>query len=46
MVDDCLITRTGLVEKQTAGVQISLAREITVRNCSIYELPRGLSAAM
>ena len=41
MVDDCLITRTGLVEKQTAGVQISLAREITVRNCSIYELPRA-----
>lgn len=41
MVDDCLIIRTGLVEKQTAGVQISLAREITVRNCSIYELPRA-----
>lgn len=41
LVDDCLIWRTGLVEKQTAGVQISLARNITVRSCSIYEVPRA-----
>ncbi len=41
LVDDCLIWRTGLVEKQTAGVEISLARNITVRSCSIYEVPRA-----
>lgn len=41
LVDDCLIWRTGLVEKQTAGVEISLAQNITVRNCSIYEVPRA-----
>lgn len=41
LVDNCLIWRTGLLEKQTAGVEISLARHITVRSCSIYEVPRA-----
>ncbi len=41
IVEDCLITRTGRVEKQTAGVQISMAHKITVRDCSIYEVPRA-----
>jgi hypothetical protein len=41
LVDDCLITQTGRVEKQTAGVEIDLARNITVRHCSIYDLPRA-----
>ncbi len=40
-VEDCLITRIGRVEKQAAGVQISMARNITVRHCSIYEVPRA-----
>jgi hypothetical protein len=40
-VEDCLITRIGRVEKQVAGVQISMARRITVRHCSIYEVPRS-----
>jgi hypothetical protein len=40
-VDDCLITKTGRVEKQTAPVQISMAHRITVRDCSIYDVPRA-----
>ena len=41
LVDDCLIHRTGRVEKQTAPVQIELAQGITVRHCSIYDVPRA-----
>lgn len=41
LVEDCLITRTGRFEKQTAPIQISMARRITVRHCSIYEVPRA-----
>lgn len=40
-VEDCLIRRVGRVEKQVAGVQISMAARITVRHCSIYETPRA-----
>jgi hypothetical protein len=40
-VDDCLIYLTGRVEKQTAGVQVSMSRGITVRHCSIYDMPRA-----
>jgi len=41
LVEDCLIRRIGRVEKQVAGVQISMATRITVRHCSIYETPRA-----
>ena len=41
LVDECLIHLTGRVEKQTAGVEIDLAQGITVRHCSIYDLPRA-----
>ena len=41
LVDNCLINLTGRVEKQTAGVEIDLARRITVRHCSIYDMPRA-----
>ena len=41
LVDDCLIYLTGRVEKQTAGVKIDLAQSITVRHCSIYDMPRA-----
>ena len=41
LVEDCLIYLTGRVEKQTAGVNIDLAQNITVRHCSIYDLPRA-----
>ena len=41
LVDDCLIHLTGRVEKQTAGVNIDLAQNITIRHCSIYDMPRA-----
>jgi hypothetical protein len=41
LVEDCLITLTGRIEKQTAGVNIDLAQRITVRHCSIYDMPRA-----
>ena len=41
LVEDCLITRTGRLEKQSACVQIAMARDITVRHCSAYEVPRA-----
>ncbi len=40
-VEDCLIYLSGRVEKQTAGVQISMSRGITIRHCSIYDVPRA-----
>jgi hypothetical protein len=41
LVDDCLIHGTGCIEKQTAGVEIDLAQDITVRHCSIYDVSRS-----
>jgi hypothetical protein len=41
LVEDCLIHLTGRVEKQTAGVNIDLAQNITIRHCSIYDMPRA-----
>src|SRR6185369_10838872 len=41
LLEDSLIERTGRVEKQTAGVQISMSQGITVRHCSIYDVPRA-----
>ncbi len=40
-VEDCLITRTGRYEKQTAPIQISMSKCITVSHCSIYNVPRA-----
>ena len=41
LVEDCLIYLTGRVEKQTAGVHIDLSQDITIRYCSIYDMPRA-----
>lgn len=41
LVEDCLITRVGRVEKQSAPIQISMSLDITIRHCSIYEVPRA-----
>ena len=41
LVEDCLITRIGRLEKQSACVEISMAQGITVRHCSAYEVPRA-----
>lgn len=41
VVADCLIHGIGRVERQPAGVQISMARGITVRDTSIYDCARA-----
>ena len=41
LVEDCLIHHTGMVEKQTAPVEIAMAKRIIVRHCSIYDVPRA-----
>lgn len=41
LVEDCLIYRTGRVEKQSAPVQLSMALRVNVRHCSIYDVPRA-----
>ncbi|WP_206667080.1 PDZ domain-containing protein [Seonamhaeicola maritimus] len=41
LVEDNLIYRIGRTEKQTAGVQISMAMDITVSHNSIYDVPRA-----
>jgi hypothetical protein len=40
-VEDGLIHSVGVVEKQAAGVQVSMARGITIRHCSIYDVGRA-----
>ncbi|MBU2877941.1 PDZ domain-containing protein [Aliiglaciecola lipolytica] len=40
-VEDCLIHKIGSVERQPAGVQISMAKGITVRDVSIYDTARA-----
>ncbi|MBL0745756.1 PDZ domain-containing protein [Chryseolinea lacunae] len=41
LVYDNLIHDVGLVEKQVAGVQISMAQDITVSHNTIYNMPRA-----
>jgi len=41
LVENNLIYRIGRVEKQTAGVQIAMSMDITVRHNSIYDIPRA-----
>jgi membrane-associated protease RseP (regulator of RpoE activity) len=41
IVEDCLIHGIGRVERQPAGVQISMAQGITVRDLSIYDCARS-----
>jgi len=41
LVEDCLICRSGHFEKQTAPVEIDMAARITVRHCSLYDVPRA-----
>jgi hypothetical protein len=40
-VEDCLIHGIGRVERQPAGVQISMAYKISVRDTSIYDCARS-----
>lgn len=41
VVEDCLIHGIGRVERQPAGVQISMSKGITVRDTSIYDCARS-----
>jgi hypothetical protein len=41
LVENCLLYKTGLIEKQTAPIQISMSFKISVRHCSIYDVPRA-----
>jgi len=41
LVEDCLIRRTGLVEKQSAPIEIAMSRRIAIRHCTIYHVPRA-----
>lgn len=41
VVEDCLMHGIGQVERQPAGVQISMARRITIRDTSIYDTARA-----
>jgi hypothetical protein len=41
LVEDSLIYKVGVVEKQAAGVQVSMAKGITIRHCSVYETSRA-----
>ena len=41
IVDDCLIHTISTVEKQAAGVQVSMAKGITIRHCSVYDIGRA-----
>lgn len=40
-MDDNLIHSIGETEKQGAGIQLSMSARITIRNNSIYDLPRA-----
>ena len=35
LVEDCLIEKVGMVERQATGVEISMAYGITVKNCTV-----------
>jgi len=41
VADNNLIYRIGRVEKQTAGVQVAMAMDITISRNSIYDVPRA-----
>ncbi len=40
-VEDCLVEKIGLVEKQAAGIEISMSHGITVKNCTICHTSRA-----
>ncbi|MHC4227998.1 MAG: right-handed parallel beta-helix repeat-containing protein, partial [Planctomycetota bacterium] len=40
-VRDCLIYNIGRVGKQTAGVFVSMAEDVTVSHCTIFSVPRS-----
>ncbi|QZE14052.1 right-handed parallel beta-helix repeat-containing protein [Halosquirtibacter laminarini] len=41
IVEQCLMTQCGRVEKQTSGVNIAMSSRITIRHNTIYHVPRA-----
>ena len=41
LVEDCLIEKVGMVERQATGVQISMAFGVTVKNCTVCHTSRS-----
>lgn len=41
VVEDCLIHGIGRVERQPAGIQISMSMDITIRDTSVYDCARS-----
>lgn len=41
VVEDSLIHGVSMVEKQAAGIQVSMSKGITIRHCSIYDVGRA-----
>ena len=41
LVEDCLIEKVGMVERQATGVQISMSYGITVKNCTVCHTSRS-----
>lgn len=41
LVEDCLIEKVGMVERQATGVQISMAYGVTVKNCTVCHTSRS-----
>ncbi len=41
IVEDCLICGIGRVERQPAGVQISMSQRITIKDTSVYDCARS-----
>ena len=41
VVEDCLIHGIGRVERQPAGIQVSMAMNITIRDSSVYDTARA-----
>ena len=41
VLEDSLIRRVGLVERQAAGVQLAMARRITLRHLTVHETSRA-----
>ena len=41
LVEDNLMTRCGRVEKQSAGINISMSSRITVRHNTVFDTPRA-----
>ena len=41
LMEDCLIEKVGMVERQATGVQISMAFGVTVKNCTVCHTSRS-----